>query len=239
MPDEDDETQRSFLRQRRNLFLISLVLATIQLTGATIGKELTLLGLKISLEDPGVLFYVLWGLWVYWVYRYYVYHRELMPLGFRDAIEARRIVELKNLARQRAAREIEDDQTSDEDEKLPPGKFTFREAADAPDYEYGKTTCELLSGGAAYKLAASLAVHFESVSKGSDYKSFDSGPETREYTWTRSSPEVKKASRRAWRWVLSNTHYLTEYGTPYLVASVPLAIEVVQFAETWLACLWR
>jgi hypothetical protein len=230
MENEEDETQRGFIRQRRNLFLVSLVLATIQLTGATIGEDFTFLGVKVSLKSPEVVLYVLWGLWLYWLYRYYVYHRELMPLGFHDAIETRRVVELKKLAIRKAAKEIEEEHKADDDEKLPPGKFTFREAAEAPDYEFGRTTCEALPAGTGYKLAPSLAVHFESDSKGADYKSFDSGPETREYTWRRSSPEVKKATRRAWRWVLLNTHYATQYGVPYLTASVPVVIAVIGLA---------
>ena len=99
MNSADDDTQQGFLRQRRNLFVVSIVLAVVQLTGATIGESFTVLGITINLESPFFVAYVLWCLWLYWFYRYYVYHRELMPLGFLNAIEARRIVELKKLAR--------------------------------------------------------------------------------------------------------------------------------------------
>lgn len=233
MNSEDDDTQQGFLRQRRNLFVVSIVLAVVQLTGATIGESFTVLGVTINLESPFLVVYVLWCLWLYWFYRYYVYHRELMPLGFLNAIEARRIVELKKLARKQAANEIKRDCMADEDDPLPPGKFIFREAGTATDYDYGETTCERSPSGAVYKLMPSLVVRFESTSKGPNYKSFETGPETREYEWPRSSSQVRKASRRARLWVLFHTHYATEYGFPYMIAAIPACILLAELARDY------
>lgn len=76
----------SFLRQRRNLLVASLILAYLSLSGATVA-DVHLPGLSISPKREGVLFVFLWLIWTYFLIRYWQYFELFRPKIIKSAFE--------------------------------------------------------------------------------------------------------------------------------------------------------
>jgi hypothetical protein len=73
-----DDIPAGLLRQRRNLIIVSLVLAFVYYSGVKIETaELVFFGAKLTLSKPNVLndFILLWALWSYFLIRYTQYIR--------------------------------------------------------------------------------------------------------------------------------------------------------------------
>lgn len=97
----DSDSALSFIRQRRDLFVISALLTVAQIAHFRVNETLSLFGASISVGRPEVLVYSLWLLWAYWLVRYIqfflrekaidkisnaIFMRVRMPLANRSAI---------------------------------------------------------------------------------------------------------------------------------------------------------
>ncbi|MBA3022996.1 MAG: hypothetical protein KKB48_03940 [Gammaproteobacteria bacterium] len=97
----DSDSALSFIRQRRDLFVISALLIVAQVAHFRINETLSLLGASITVGKPEVLVYSLWLLWAYWLVRYVqffrrekavdkvkyaIFDRVRKPLAIRSAI---------------------------------------------------------------------------------------------------------------------------------------------------------
>lgn len=71
MSDENDDST-AFLRQRRDLFVISAILLLIPIAEikSTNSFALPVLGVSMTIGKPEVIFSALWLLWIYWYLRY-------------------------------------------------------------------------------------------------------------------------------------------------------------------------
>src|ERR1022692_2649777 len=66
---EDQDSSTAFVRQRRDLFVISAFLLIAQIAELE-PTELSFLGMKVSVHNSTALIYALWALWLYWLLRY-------------------------------------------------------------------------------------------------------------------------------------------------------------------------
>ena len=80
----DENVYNTFVRQRRNFIIISLVL-TFVLAGKATFPELNILGNKIKLSDPNILANSLIVGWIYFMYRYGVYFLDVDDNIFRSS----------------------------------------------------------------------------------------------------------------------------------------------------------
>jgi hypothetical protein len=71
-----EDISAGFVRQRRNLIVISLVLLFAQLADLAV-SELDVFGTKIKIGSPVAVDFALWLAWSYWLVRYYVYLHDL------------------------------------------------------------------------------------------------------------------------------------------------------------------
>ena len=71
-----------FIRQRKNLITVSLLLIFAEISGIEINK-INLLGNEVSLKNPNIVYIVLWMALFYWFARYYQYFRDLKGKGFK------------------------------------------------------------------------------------------------------------------------------------------------------------
>ena len=77
-----------FIRQRRNLIVISLILLGVEAFGLEI-KRINALGNEILIQNPGMVNVALWLAWAYWFIRYYQYFHDLQDRGFKTAYAAK------------------------------------------------------------------------------------------------------------------------------------------------------
>lgn len=67
----NERIYEGFVRQRRNLMVMSVVLLLVESADVRF-SELNLLGTKFTIENPDVINLGLWVAFLYWLYRYYV-----------------------------------------------------------------------------------------------------------------------------------------------------------------------
>lgn len=77
----DPLVQEYFVKQRRNIILISLVILLSEYLGFKIEK-INILGNQIDVENPQNFCQLLWVVWVYFLWRFYSYLNSLGDLGF-------------------------------------------------------------------------------------------------------------------------------------------------------------
>ena len=75
------------LRQRRNLLVTSLALTAIELAGATLKKDVSVLGASLEFTNPERIVWGLWILWAYFLVRYWQYLNEEPDLGIHKGME--------------------------------------------------------------------------------------------------------------------------------------------------------
>ncbi len=92
MPSElashDTSRQTQFVRQRRNLLVVSFLLLAFLSTGAEL-SHLNVFGNQIDLRRPLLVSWPLWIAWAYLLWRYYQHLHDLGNLGIRDAFVGR------------------------------------------------------------------------------------------------------------------------------------------------------
>ena len=74
------------LRQRRNLLVTSLALTAIDLAGATLKKDVSVLGASLEFTNPERVVWGLWILWAYFLVRYWQYLNEEPDLGIYEGM---------------------------------------------------------------------------------------------------------------------------------------------------------
>lgn len=74
------------LRQRRNLLITSLILISINLAGATLKNDVSVLGAGIVFENPERIVWGVWVLWAYFLVRYSQYLTEEPDFGIEKGM---------------------------------------------------------------------------------------------------------------------------------------------------------
>lgn len=82
-----DPMSADLLRQRRNLLVTSLVLIAINLAGATLKKDVSVLGASVEFSNPERIVWGVWVLWAYFLIRYWQYLNEEPDLGLHKGME--------------------------------------------------------------------------------------------------------------------------------------------------------
>ena len=81
MPEFDDDGKdlpASLLRQRRNLFAVSILLLLLDVGGVTFGKA-HVAGFDVEIKNPNALLIFLWAGYCYFLYRYFIYFLAVGP----------------------------------------------------------------------------------------------------------------------------------------------------------------
>lgn len=81
---DENEIRISFLRQRRNLIGVSLVLLFITYSGISLNK-LNILGNEFDIANPRIIDTSLWIAFLYWLLRYFQYLHFVGNRGIEDA----------------------------------------------------------------------------------------------------------------------------------------------------------
>jgi hypothetical protein len=206
MAEETQEWIRAgFVRQRRNLMLVSVALLAFQQVGAEL-HELNLLGNKIDLEHPLRVVVPLWLLWLYFGVRYYVYVRDLGDKGFKSIMWKHH----DRLAQRAAARQLS--------KKLRPNVDGFVR----PQWKI--TVHQLIAmanpTGARQFEASGLVMVTEPGTLKQQGQPFSGEPVTL------SASTLRFPRIRGLGWAMLHTHRGTEYVLPVAIAAMPLAIEL-------------
>jgi hypothetical protein len=80
----DDETNNGFIRQRRNLILICLILGFVEFAEVKFEK-LNLLGNERTISNPRIVSISLWVAFFYWLLRYFQYFNAIHDKGIEKA----------------------------------------------------------------------------------------------------------------------------------------------------------
>jgi hypothetical protein len=198
-----DDVRAGFIRQRRNLFVISLVLLFAQLADLTV-NELDVFGTKIKIGSPVAVDFALWTAWVYWFIRYYVYFHDLGHKGF-DVERYKALTQLlekdtdKLLAANLASQK--DFQCSKKDIRVSyhtrhVGQTTIE--GGEPRWRVRVTNCSVTCNGANGPLASHPVYEVFVTNK-----------------------LIARYKRKALWHVLIHTRLATEYGLPFVVAALP------------------
>jgi len=83
-----EEIKQGFIRQRRNLILISLILLFVEVAEVSFNK-INLLGNELTISNPDVVTYSLWVAFIYWLIRYYQYFNDMPEKGIHSAVISR------------------------------------------------------------------------------------------------------------------------------------------------------
>ena len=107
---EDQDSSTTFVRQRRDLFVISAFLLIAQIAELK-PTHLSFLGMDVDVHNSITLIYALWALWAYWLLRYSQAFINLPKRVIRDAYktEVERLVAacLKNKEWEKMKRRVE------------------------------------------------------------------------------------------------------------------------------------
>lgn len=96
------EVWEGFVRQRRNLLIISLVLLFAETSELSLSK-LNIFGNELLIRNPMTVNYALWAAWFYWLVRYYQYFLHAQGrLEIREAYSNRLEGSVRELVRKRA-----------------------------------------------------------------------------------------------------------------------------------------
>ncbi|MEK6211056.1 MAG: hypothetical protein AABM64_11930 [Pseudomonadota bacterium] len=103
----ESEIRAAFVRQRRNLIAISLVLLFAETTGISV-DHLNILGIEIELDNPNSVIYWLWAGYWYWLLRYYQFFLATTNKGIQAGFESRLLPVLARFAMEKEEVESEE-----------------------------------------------------------------------------------------------------------------------------------
>ncbi len=81
-----DPMSADLLRQRRNLLITSLALTAIDLAGAKLKQDVSVLGASLEFSNPERIVWGAWILWAYFLMRYWQYLNEEPNFGIHEGM---------------------------------------------------------------------------------------------------------------------------------------------------------
>lgn len=206
---EQPHIRTGFVRERRNLLLISIGLLAFQATGATLSK-LELFGNSIDLRSPLSIALPLWVIWGYFLLRFYQYYRDLGNKGFRDTMLERAFKVGQAEAKRLYERESGISVTSE-----------FEEPS-RPEYQFSDTHFDgsIPGGGWQFYVEGDVYVRDEKRvhSLNQHFKDKVNLPKR----------AVRRCARAGWWFVIIHTTLVTEYLLPFMVGMAPPVVALVQ-----------
>lgn len=85
----EQEIQSGFIRQRRNLMVMSIVVLLSEITELKISK-VAVFGNEAVINNPDLVLKVMWLFLAYWLVRYYQYFHEIGDKGFVRSFKSKR-----------------------------------------------------------------------------------------------------------------------------------------------------
>lgn len=206
----DDIKWNGFLRQRRALLAVSLVLAFSQFAGLTL-KKISFLGNELEVGYPIAVNIALWVFWGYWLYRFYVYSGEV---GAVTTTSQRYQSKLYHLLKEQASVLFQYDQNISARLKEQDAKYTGASCHGVELYGYSEE---------GYRIGTNR-IDIEYVKTNGDRG-------VAQYGDTKTvvpHEHIRPLKRQAARYVMLHTPVATDFWLPYFVAAVPLVIAVFQ-----------
>lgn len=221
MSEEGDDVRTGFVRQRRNLILISLVLLLAQIhqiTFATINLFGTTLNLTPTL-DPQPYLWVAFG---YLLYRYHVYFYDIGEKGFGNKQKKR----LGRLANFYAKKRFDTDPSLREGLHLGLQDKLHMKQAENQTQQVARPALEDWQ----FREAGVIGrPEFRHITVQAQFMTYSGVGENKSWDYdTRENIEVEGRTAmslniRAGLYVLTHTRILSEYFVPYLISAFPLA----------------
>lgn len=226
MSGEDDDVRAGFVRQRRNLILISLVLLFAQIHQITF-TTISVFGTTLDLVRPLDPRPYLWVAFGYLLYRYHVYFYDIGNKGFGDKQKKR----LGRLANFYAKKRFDTDPTLREGLHLGlQDKLRMKQA----ENQTQQVVHPALEEWQFREAGVIGRPEFRHITVQAQFMTYSGVGENKSWDYdTRENIEVEGRTAmslniRAGLYVLTHTRIFSEYFAPYLIAAFPLAI-----------CLWK
>ena len=205
----DDDIRQGFIRQRRGLFIITIVLFVIDIADVNVSaiKKIPLLGTGVQVGNPDALYYALWVAWGYWFWRYFQYFKKIGDKGFRSTYFGN----LNRLISKRAIRETKE----------------TKEYKDLQDDVNINSLIKMRDPQVRRQMSSGFRVKLKGLSvKKGDMERDDHETSVQEeiaFPDRVYSPEDLRWLRvRAWLRVGVESHLFSEYLLPFIVAFVPV-----------------
>lgn len=206
MADELEVVRQGFVRQRRNLIGISLVLLLYERLGIVI-ETINIFGNIARISNPSSLLVLLWIAWIYFLVRYYQYFRDVGDKGFYHAA----FEKLRGLVRPRAQKKFQRWLIQNKENLFPdavsPLRIEFRRVDLVENFwRHWKLTMEV-----------EVAFEANEQSQGNVHTSQSLKNREVDLFW---SELIWPRIRSAWH-VLINTRLVTEYVGPFAIGLLP------------------
>jgi hypothetical protein len=206
-----DEHDAGFIRQRRNLMIVSLVLLFSEVSALSIGK-LNIFGNEIEIDRPQSVNLALWIASLYWLWRFYQYSRPHIAGTLKGAIYQR----VQEICLPTAVQVVLRGNPSllepfpDHPEHRPDISIkTYTFWGHMPDYlEVG------------LELNRSIRTSSVAVVQGSG-----------EFRIRITSGDLRKLRLRAWIHMIVHTRHFTDYILPYVLFGLPLCYVVYRVIQ--------
>lgn len=204
MADNKEDTSTHFVRQRRNLILISVALFFSQFHQVELSK-LSLFGNELNLKNPLNPEIYLWAAFFYLLWRYYTYFRETGKIGFFD----KHLVKFANLVETLAEKELRRDKTLVKimnDSLIKTGTDKWQVLSSKPLEPVTRTRWYLEVKTRGVSTDGKDAHNLTPV--GVEVKGFS----------------VLLAWVHAWLFVLFSTTLFSQYAVPFIIAAFPIVL---------------
>lgn len=200
---EEADIKQHFIKQRRNLIVISLLVLFAELLGIQVEK-INFFGIESKLNNPHLIKPILWVALIYWFIRYTQYLHDLGERGFKkeffkkmDAIIARKAFKKK----------INSDEFK---KKLSVGNDMKERKFSLVSYYDVRRKLKL------YGLVLRIA-HHDYYGSGSTYDERETITETKEFIL----PAIRSIV-----YVILSTRLFTEYVLPYIIFLCPVVYKI-------------
>lgn len=107
----ESEIRTAFVRQRRNIIAISLILLFAETTGISV-DHLNILGIDVELDNPDSVMNWLWAGYWYWLLRYYQFFLATANKGVHAGFESRLLPKLIRFAKEKEEAESDELKTA-------------------------------------------------------------------------------------------------------------------------------
>lgn len=209
---EKENLQNNFIRQRRNLIGISLVLFFYQSSGIVM-NTITILGNTLNISAPSRIYYLLWIAWGYFLLRYYQYLRNISKLPLKEVFDSK-MQQYVPVAAFKFFKSKMFDPEKDAHDLEPPYKFFLN-----------NNIFIKRQGPKEWQLDLAITVYSE---KKSQYISTGATHTILVDSFLLTRQKIKSAF-----YVALNTRFVTEYYLPFLIAAIPLCYQIFLLCLVW------
>jgi len=217
---KEDWIRTGFIRQRRNLIVVSLTLLFVEVSGLSV-RTLNVFGNQLAIQNPDIVTWALWVAYVYWLWRYYGYFHDLGDKGLGAAVDAR----LSDLVDRWSKRKFESDGA---------WRAELGKKADDQLAKDRSDDADLQSTVSATHDWQLLNVNPTSMRKMREipvqmllglfvaHSSIRTQVAATNSKFNIGGFDAVALNARAWLYMLTHTRIFSEYCLPYLIASTPL-----------------